>query len=249
MGADIIGWRSCELQRELGPNGFLGKLKLRTYRAVIERMVPPGGRAQQKVAVVVNGPDGPKQRSLAYPDICAELDTFERGIPECARCPLSGGVPVGCYHYVPYPIDPAFEQLVFDFFIAQVEVQDSIANQLFRDVVSRVPASGTGWHVRRGSAEQGGLATLPRPLEHKWGGFFSRQRVDSAQILQALFLTLEHPALVVGYARFWLELATFAREKGITSSPTAEAVQAMLAFWGGLAAGAVTDGWTVLVDG
>jgi hypothetical protein len=249
MGADIIGWRTCDLQRELGPAGFLGKLKLRTYKSVIERMVPPEGRAQQKVSVVVNGPEGPKQRSLTYATICAELDAFDRGIPECASCPLSGGAPLGCYHFVQYPIDAAFERLAFDFFVAQVDVHDSIANQLYRDVVSRVPAMGTGWHTRRGSAEQGGLAELPRPLEHKWGGFMSQKRVDSAQILQALFIPLEHPALIVGYTRFWVELLAFAKERGVSGSPTLEAAEAMVPFWAAMAAGSVSEGWTVQVDG
>jgi len=51
------------------------------------------------------------------------------------------------------------------------------------------------------------------PLTYSWGGFFSKKRVDSAQLCASLFVPLSSPALVVGYARFWGELVAFAQRK------------------------------------
>lgn len=207
MGADLIGWRNCELQQPLGESGFLQKLKMKSYLRVIEAQVPPEARENVAVTVVVND----TQRELTYREIREQAETFQRGIPACATCPLAGGEQLGCYHYVTYPVDARFEEVAFEFFTSQLATKDSIADQLYRDIVSKQPASGTGWHTRRGP--QGALARRPQPLTHAWGGLFSKKKVDSAQLLQSLFIPLKHPALVVGYARFWRELVAFADAK------------------------------------
>jgi hypothetical protein len=207
MGADLIGWRDCELQKPLGESGFLQKLKMKSYLRVIESQVPEGARENVAITVIVND----TQRELRYPQILEQAETFQRGIPACATCPLSGGEQLGCYHYVGYPVDARFEEVAFEFFTSQLATKDSISDQLYRDVVSKQPSSGTGWHTRRG--EQGALARRPQPLTYSWGGLFSKKKVDSAQLLQSLFIPLRHPALVVGYARFWRELVAFADAK------------------------------------
>src|SRR5687767_15825461 len=104
MGADLIGWRNCELQRPLGTNGFLQKLKMKSYMAAIESQVPPEARENVKVTLVVND----TQRELSYREIRDQAETFQRGIPECASCPLSAGAQLGCYQFVRYPVDVAF---------------------------------------------------------------------------------------------------------------------------------------------
>lgn len=208
MGADFIGWRGCPLQDELDPEGFLGKLKLRAYRAVIEERVPEDRWETVEIVVRVSGrPD----RELKYGDICRELDAFEPGIPECGRCPLAGGGrPLGCYRYVTYPVDAITEQLVFEFFATNVEQADSISDQLFRDIVSRVEEDA-GWYGNRG--EGGALAELDDPLVHAWESPDGKHAVDSAQVLAALFIPLDEPRLVVAYARFFRELFQFIDRK------------------------------------
>ena len=62
MGADLIGWRNCDLQKPLGPNGFLQKLKMKSYLRVIESQVPEGARENVAITVVVND----TQRELTY---------------------------------------------------------------------------------------------------------------------------------------------------------------------------------------
>lgn len=200
MGADYVGFRSCTLQQSLGDAGFLGKLKLRAYKSAIEAQVPPEKRSVVKIQVQVTGGE---TRELDYAGICRDLETFQAGSPECASCPLSGGNPVGCYRYVGYPVDAIGEEIVFSYFVRDLDTRDSIQDQLYRDIVSRVPTS-SNWHTNRGS--RGRLATLERPLSYTTPG---GRRVDSAQVLQAMFMPLDHLALVVGYARFFRELAVF----------------------------------------
>jgi hypothetical protein len=221
MGADLIGWRECELQQSLGQRGFLENLKMKAYKRAVESQVPEAQRAKVQVAVVTNG----VERELTYAQICAKADEFERGIPACATCPLSGGKQLGCYHYVTYPLDARFEEVAFEFFTSQLTTKDSISDQLYRDIVSKQPAAGSGWHTRRGP--QGALARRPTPLTHSWGGFFSKKKVDSAQLMASLFVPMPIPALIVGYARFFAELVHFAdaklqaemKQRGLTLNP------------------------------
>lgn len=247
MGADFIGWRNCPLQAELGPEGFLGKLKLRAYKAVIEERVPEDRWDTIEVVVRVTGrPD----RTLGHETICTELAEFERGIPACATCPLSNGRPLGCYRYVTYPVDAIAERLLFEFFAEGVEEPDSIADQLHRDIVSQVDQE-TGWYEHRGAG--GALAELEEPLAHLWGEDEEVHRVDSAQVLAAMFISLEDPPLVVAYARFWLEFFAFVDRRldaeAIADSRTLGELRHVASLLGASVHGAMTEGWTIVVDG
>jgi hypothetical protein len=241
MGADLIGWRDCELQRPLGPEGFLQKLKMRAYMRAVESQVPEGRRETVKVVVVVDD----RKRELTYAEIRAQAEGFERGIPGCASCPLSQGRSLGCYHFITYPLDARFEEAAFAFFISQVATKDSIADQVYRDVVSKQPSEGSAWHTRRGP--DGPLARLARPLTHSWGGLFSKKRVDSAQLMASLFIELSSPPLVVGYARLYRELVAFA-EGALPAEGTFAEFCSLSAMMQVAAAKSVTDGWRVVVD-
>jgi hypothetical protein len=246
MGADLIGWRDCDLQRPLRPEGFLQKLKMKAYLHVVESRVPAGQRDGVEVTVVVNG----NERNLTYREIREQAETFQRGIPECASCPLSGGQQLGCYRYVTYPVDARFEEVAFEFFCSQVATKDSIADQLYRDIVSRQPSSGSGWHTRRGP--DGPLARLPQPLTYSWGGWFSKKKVDSAQLMTAMFIPLEGPALVVAYARFYTELMAFADAK-LAGDPALQTgtfaeMRGVAAMTLMLAPMSLTQNWRLIVD-
>lgn len=242
MGADVIGWRGCPLQQPLGPQGFLGKLKMKAYLRAIESQVPPEARENVKVTVVVND----TERELTYKEILGQAQQFQAGIPECQSCPLSGGNQLGCYHFVTYPVDARFEEVAFEFFCSQLTTKDSISDQIYRDVVSK-QGQGSGWHTRRGNGP--GLARRPQPLTHSWGGLFSKKKVDSAQLLASLFIPLEQPALVVGYARFWRELVQFADQKGVPDEGTFAEIRRMSTMMQVLAPASVGQGWKVIVDG
>ena len=215
MGADVIAWRNCPLQEQLSPPGFLSKLKLRMYQDVVEQRVPPDKRDTVKIQVRVFREGVPTDVQLTYAQIREQSESFRGGIPECATCPLSGGKSLGCYQFITYPIDAQAEELLFEFFTSGLATPNSIADQLYRDFISKQPARGTPWHDLRGemSHERSSLALRPQPLVHTWGGFFSKKRVDSAQLLSCLFVSQSQPGVLVGFGRFWLEFADFASKR------------------------------------
>jgi hypothetical protein len=66
-------------------------------------------------------------------------------------------------------------------------------------------------HENRGG--DGTLAELEPPLVHRWGKGKGKRRVDSAQLMTALFIALDQPALVVAYARFFSEFLGFVDDR------------------------------------
>lgn len=244
MGADIVGWRNCPLQAELGEDGFLWKLKLWVIKKRVEEQVPIANRSTISINLAGTNREA---RKLSYPDIVQELGGFEQGIPECGSCPISCGTTLGCYKYIPYPVDAVFERLVFHFFVSQLPIKDSICSQLYSDIVSRCPSSGTPWHTQR--REQGILASLAKPLQYEWGGLFSKKRVDSAQVLSSLFVSLNNPAVVVGYANFWMQFFEYVDGRRAEESNTLVAMRNALPLYALITPIALQAGGKIIVDG
>lgn len=253
MGADYLGWRNCSLQAPLGKEGFLRKLKLRAYRRVIEEKVPKEQRDSIRLRVDVLGRGATE---MTYPGILEQLGAFEAGAPECKTCPLGNGAPLDCYRYVSYPVDEIAERAIFGFFTSLVAERDSIANQLYRDIASRVPED-SDWYTNRG--EDGMLATLDEPLIFEWDEGDETLAVDSAQILAATFFSLEHPAVLVAYGRYFHELlAWLDRQIGIQPAPVGKALEQSRTLLElreispmitAAVPYALTEGWEILVDG
>jgi len=154
-----------------------------------------------------------KRQLHQFRNIKAGAVEWDRGTPECNECPVSGGKPFGCYAFVRRPIDEVAERALFDFFVLQLDKGDSICSGLYKDLVSKQASSDTQWHYDRGI--NGEHAVLEQPLEHKFGFFLARKRIDSAQILGSLFFTQKRSSLITLFARFWREFMAFARSRGI----------------------------------
>lgn len=252
MGADYIGWRNCSLQADLQAAGFLGKLKLRSYRRVLEQQVPDDRREAVELQLVVDRGTGPEERTLTYAGIIDELGAFEAGTDECASCPLSGGgKPVGCYRYVGYPVDAVFERAVFDSFTAQLNDSENIGFQLWADLVSQAQPDNSSWHLRRGADGDAGpaLAELAEPLTHRWTFDGAENRVDSAMLLSCLFQPLDRPPLVVAFTLFWTQLLNGLDPSVIASSRTLQEIASVTEMLLATYQRAVSDGWAVIVDG
>lgn len=260
MGADVLGWRDCSLQKALGRDGFLRKLKLRSYRRVIEEKVAADKRDTIRVRVDIVGRGA---EELSYAGILEQLGKFEAGAPECAGCPLGGGAPLDCYRYISYPVDAVAEQAIFGFVTSQIATRDSIADQLYRDIWSLVP-DDDDWYTNRG--EDGMLAELDEPMVFEWqsaGGDGDDDdetlAIDSAQILAGTFVSLENPPLVVAYSRYFFELIEWVDKqiaqqpapvgKALEQSRTLRELRSILPMIAAAAPASISDGWQVLVDG
>lgn len=202
---DIVGWRDCALQRSLGEAYFVSKLfRVRWLRAVDER-VPADARTTMELATI-DAVNLGCTRQLGYEEVRRQVAHLRSATDECARCPLSRGQPIGCHQVLTYPVDAFFEELAFAFFCSQLDTRSSISDQIYRDLVSRL-GRDTAWHHGRGP--RGERARRPEPAIHTWGECGQHQ-VDSAQLLAALFAPMPSIAVIIGFARFWRELVSFA---------------------------------------
>lgn len=242
MGVDIVGWRTCPLQSELGPEGFLRAFKLRAYKEAADARVPAEMLDDLQVRVSVPGRG---EQVLTYTALRAETLALSEGIPECAVCPLARGHRPGCYRYVSYPLDGHFERLLFEYFGAQLPRRNSACEQLYRDVVSRLPRHGLVWHTLRGADAPGALAELEEPLRHAAEPYF-----DSAQLCAALFTNEPALPLLVVQTLIWGEFADYVRARvdDPTGSRTLGEALRLPALYQAVAAYALKGGGTVLLD-
>jgi hypothetical protein len=154
---------------------------------------------------------------------------------------------VGCFRYVRYPIDAASERELFERFAAEVDVRESVCRDFYDRVIARVPDEGTGWHERRGSVSDGALAELAEPLSHNFGGWFTRKRFDSAQLLLALLNPQGSPEELALFARLHERIARWA-ETVTVPAPSLVELAELAPFYDALARGAAAHGWELLSD-
>ena len=239
MGADMIGWRNCQLQQQLGMDEFLWRLKLSSMKHAVIQQVPEQQRFAVQITLQRLNRD---TRNYSFQDILDDLGDFENGIPECAQCPISSGRTIGCYRYITYPIDAEFERILFEFFLSQFQIDGSACNQIYSNIISHIPADNY-WQSQRG--QNGSLATLPKSLEHKFGG----KQVDSSQVLSGILLPLDSPGMIAVYGTFWVDFVGFCRDHQKAPSRTLEEVYDMLHMFIPMIEIALNEGGTILVDG
>jgi hypothetical protein len=203
-GVDVVGWRSCGKQRELGPKRFALMLKKVARQASTGRSLPP-----PSMSSVALTPEQ-RRRQAQNQELREARASFDQGTPECAACPISNGKPYGCYTPVDFPIDADAETALFRYFSAQIADETSAAFGLFRDLVSKAPTQGTAWHTDRGAG--GELAELDTPCVREWGILMWKKHLDSAQILGTLFFNQRRIGLISAFATFWEGFLKEARE-------------------------------------
>jgi hypothetical protein len=212
MGADLIGWRGCPLQATLDPWEFYRRMKTKVVRdSAIEEL------AEQKLAPTtmlrLHVPElWSEPRAVTVQGLTEEIGDFDKGVPECAACPIARGHVLGCYSNIHYPIDVEAEEALFEFFVATVQDPESASAQLYNELMVTIDPSSHPWHSQRGGPNA--FCARPQPLQHKWGGFFSKRKTDSAQLLAALLNTARGAPAVTAYALFWKEFGEFLARRG-----------------------------------
>jgi len=202
-GVDLVGWRTCGKQKELGPKRFALTLKkIGRMAAELKELPPPAGPAHT--------PDQ-RKRLQQYEELKQGAAIFQQGTPECRECGLSNGQAYSCYTFIDYPIDADTERTLFEFFTATMAQDGSPSAGIYRDIVSKVRADGTAWHRDRGPS--GSLAELDSPIVKESGFLMWKKRVDSAQLLSALFFNQTRATIISIFAKFWEDFLEYAGNK------------------------------------
>jgi hypothetical protein len=242
-GIDVVGWRGCKQQAELGPKRFVLTLK-KIGRVAAEVR----GQPVPSIPPLAVTPEQ-RRRLQVHQEQRQALSQFDAGTPECKECGLGGGAPYGCYTAIDFPIDVDGETALFRYFSAQLQDEKSPGAALYRDLVSKAPASGSAWHTDRGPG--GDLAELEAPLVKEWGMLLWKKRVDSAQLLGSLFFNQRRIGLISAIATFWEGFVNDARAAGarFEDSATLKQLEALKELYDRVAeVGATMDGAQMLVE-
>jgi hypothetical protein len=242
-GLDLVGWRACAKQRELGPKRFAVTLKKIGRQAKSGMSLPPPSASEVGLT--------PEQRRRVqqHQELRQAAATFRQGTPECPTCPISDAKPYGCWIGIDCPIDAVAEKALFDYFTSQLDDERSPSFGIFRDIVSKAPSSGTPWHTDRGPT--GDLAELETPLVREWGFLVWKKRVDSAQILGTLFFSQKRLGLITVFTQFWEGFVEHARAsvRDFDGSASLRQLEDLGAFYGRvLEHASATDGVQILVE-
>jgi hypothetical protein len=242
-GLDLVGWRPCAEQLELGPKRFSVTLKRLGRQAIAGRSLPPPS------ATSVGATPDQRRRFQQAQEVRQAAATFALGTPECLECPISDAKPYGCYLAIDFPIDAAAETALFNYFTSHLDDERSASFGIWRDLVAKVPASGTPWHTDRGAG--GTLAELETPLVKEWGFLMWKKRVDSAQLLGSLFFTQKRLGLISAFGVFWEGFVQEARASNpdFDGSPSLLQLEALSEFYNRIAEHAShTEGVQILFE-
>lgn len=241
MGVDYFGIRPCSLHRSLGRDRFVSLVKASVYLQALEKdrahIEAQSGCRLDTLRIGINSSVG-RGRRMTVAKLRRSLSSFpEHGIAECATCPISGGRGLGCYRYVHYPVDAAFERQLFYYFLAMLgdDVGDYIAatdaqgrvltaGRLVYECVVRDMGYKTSWTIRRGPAEAGGLASLDEPLRATLSDGY---QLSSAAVLHAAFRPIDAPQTLELYTFFYRDFYRWLEAHGVdtTYSSTLEEVR------------------------
>ncbi len=190
MGADLIVDLPCAAKRSLGGGdafqGTIAMLRMRKSHSqalAVAAQVQAAGipMDQPVITVVVQTPDGDRERKVSVADLLAESAPLEQLDGDCASCPANAThQPFGCLGYVAYPIGPAAEAWLID----RVQPEGSLGHFMLCSALEDFGYTGEMFATWR----ERGLFTAPEPrralLEIRDG---RRLEVDTNQIFQAVF--------------------------------------------------------------
>jgi hypothetical protein len=206
LGIEFVCWKDCPLQKRLGLEAFRSAMKLPAYKQLAERLAPD--RLTTLELRIRTGEQAP--RVMAYQEICERIDAIAGETPDCASCLRSCGRENGCLHSVSYPIDEPFEQLAFKYFARQIPIENSVCQQIYRDVISGLPSEGLAWHPKHDPSSNPKLTVLPRELREFLPQPISYE-LGSSQMLEALFRSPDGTAEIVAFGVFWHEFSVAAQ--------------------------------------
>lgn len=198
MGADVVGWRDCSLQQSLGEEGFFRNLKLLAYQRAADRHLLEADRSRTPIRVYAGG----EIEVLSYAAIAAELAGFERGVPECPSCPLSGGKPLGCYRYVTFPVSVGAEEALATHAATALHDRASPAREIFTAYRSsaELQSVASAFRMNRGPTPPS-LAARAEPVQLAMAA--DDVLFDSADVLAVVLTPVQEGEHLATLGEFW----------------------------------------------
>lgn len=192
MSADYMVRFPCEVRRLVSDEQLMGMLKAQarvdTLVASIRKDNPDMPMEQIlrgfQVNVITLNPQGQQvQKSVTVAEIGAQAAPLARLSAPCANCPArASATDFGCSGVINYPISKGAEAWL----MARLsdDMKSPTLSLLFK-FLQENKNYGRGVQAQRSRRE---MWELDKPIVRKWGGLFSKQAVDSNQLLELTVL-------------------------------------------------------------
>ncbi|WP_035051680.1 hypothetical protein [Andreprevotia chitinilytica] len=190
MAIDYYGLFPCKVRETISDADLLRMEKARNRaNAVLDLMRNNPQTATDKpesewtFKAVVLGPNGPQETEMRIADLLAEAAPLEALAGHCANCPANvRSADFGCGGGIHYPITAQAERWLLS---RLPDDLNSAPGQLLIRAIADFGFDGADIDAARNRKE---LYEAGKPLERKWGGFFSgKTRITSSQILHMAF--------------------------------------------------------------
>lgn len=197
MGIDVISWFGCGLQAQMSEEEWAGVMKLQAYRRAAESMVPD---PKQRETFVLQVP-GESDAEVSYLSLVETLNEFEQAAGDCADC-FAPDTP--CRRFIAYPIDEMAERFLFQYFLREVAVDGSPAQQIHHDLIAGNPSCAPEWERR--AAGDTSTFEAAEPFTETLAGDLP---VDSSSVFGALLRDVRGLPAVTAHALFWRGFVDF----------------------------------------
>lgn len=192
MAIDYLVQYPCEVRSKITDEQLLGMIKSEGRAHTIIRMVQKDKPDQDvqsiintlKIGIAVRGPNGTvEQKDVTIASLLEQAAPLNELAHHCRNCPANfGGTRFGCIGAINYPISRAAEEWLLDRLPSDAKDPKLL---LLLDFLRSVGLDGKALDAQRARDD---LYEAKQPLARKWGGLFSKTKINSSQILQMLFL-------------------------------------------------------------
>jgi hypothetical protein len=186
MAFEYVVQYPCKVKDEITVEGLVRQVKLRAAAEGVQAKMQAAGETQPasevRITRMVLTPDGKQEEAeVTLQALLEETSGLSAYEPLCQGCPACvGGGPFGCYQAINYPIEAQTEKWLLARLPADL---DSSAGRLLRKLVADLQCDGAAVAALRNSPAH---MESRRSETRAWGGFLSKWRLTSDQLLEMI---------------------------------------------------------------
>lgn len=254
MAVDYYVLFPCEVRKQVSDAELLNMEKAKNRAELIVQTLRdnPGEHqnkpeAEWSVTMVQVGPNGSEEVEIRVGDLLAEAAPLERLAVHCKDCPANlQKRDFGCGAAIHYPITRQAEQWMLS---RLPDDLNALPGQILLRAIHDFGFDGSSIDAARSRDD---LYEAKSPPVRKWGGFFSRKRITSSQLLQMMFdvgnFQPAHAKMLAMFLGYVDETGNLSYSPVNYPQPNDDPSMAQLKTFFALTAFAGANGFEVLVD-
>ncbi|MBN2055995.1 hypothetical protein JW905_13790 [bacterium] len=212
MAITYVARIGCPLQERFGRIGFQEMWMIALDRGLADESESQNQGAKS-IAEEIDRFKYSMQHNLRSGEVVTERELVDRlgiftdGLAECITCPANVlQRQTGCCGMVETPLIADVENFLHDFFSRELRSRTSLTTRFYETVIATNHGRENLFQSTRGTGPQQSLVSLRQPLVIKHGSLFKRRRIDTSEILLALFDSITESNRLKQYRPFAVQL-------------------------------------------